>query len=691
MIFGTSSYAAAALGFTLLTALLSTSWRGRRPGAYLIAASSMTALWSALFALHSFVGSVPFVLLYLAEIARDAAWLLALIAVAGAAAPRFLVIAAYLLCGALLALPALMPFLARLAPEPVTSTLVLSRAALALSLVALILLEQIYRNSSAAARGSLKFFVIGVGALFAYDLFLYSQAELLKGLSPEVWHARGLLNALAVPLLAVAARRNPAWSLDIFVSRQMVFYTTTFIAVGVYLLVMALGGYYVREVGGSWGRVGQVVFLAGAALVLASLLASAALRRHAQVFISKHFYRNKYDYRIEWLRFIATLSSTQDSDVRRTAVQAMTQIFSSPGGIMFLLEETGRNFVPYAAWPMRTEAVPGIGRVPSSDDLPAFLKRTQWIVDTAEYRRAPDIYGNILLPAWLQANASLRIVSPLLQLDRLVGFVVLYDPPPPFELTYEDRDLMKTVGRHVATHIAQHDADRKLAESRQFEAYNRLTAFMMHDLKNAVAQLKLIVANSERHKRNPEFIDDAIGTITNTVDRMTRLIEQLRGSASPDRLAQVDLVDRAREAVARCGARRPQPALHADAAAIVAADGERLTAVIEHVIRNAQDATGEGGSVDLTITRTGTEVTLTVADTGAGMDTAFVRDRLFRPFDSTKGSKGMGIGAYQVREYISLLGGSVDVQSSPGQGTRFSISLPVLEPERTRAVLARVG
>ena len=124
-----------------------------------------------------------------------------------------------------------------------------------------------------------------------------------------------------------------------------------------------------------------------------------------------------------------------------------------------------------------------------------------------------------------------------------MGFVLLYDPPPPFELTYEDRDLLKTVGRHVATQIAQQEADRKLTESRQFEAYNRLTAFMMHDLKNSAAQLRLIVDNYERHKRNPEFIDDAIGTIANAVERMTRLIDQLRGSTTPERLARVDLAD----------------------------------------------------------------------------------------------------------------------------------------------------
>jgi putative PEP-CTERM system histidine kinase len=298
------------------------------------------------------------------------------------------------------------------------------------------------------------------------------------------------------------------------------------------------------------------------------------------------------------------------------------------------------------------------------------------------------MYGNFVLPDWLRTTQGFRIVSPLLQLDRLMGFVLLYDPPPPFELTYEDRDLLKTVGRHVATHIAQQEADRKLTESRQFEAYNRLTAFMMHDLKNSAAQLRLIVDNYERHKSNPEFIDDAIGTIANAVERMTRLIDQLRGSTAPERLARVDLAALTREAVNRCSARQPRPVLHGCEPVLVHANSERLTTVIEHVIRNAQDATRADGSVSVAITHRGAQVQLVVTDTGQGMDAEFLRDRLFRPFDSTKGAKGMGIGAYQVREYITRVAGSVEVQSSPGQGTRFTITMPVLEPVRAEAAMA---
>jgi putative PEP-CTERM system histidine kinase len=247
---------------------------------------------------------------------------------------------------------------------------------------------------------------------------------------------------------------------------------------------------------------------------------------------------------------------------------------------------------------------------------------------------------------------------------------------------------LKTVGRHVATQIAQQETDRKLTESRQFEACNRLTAFMMHDLKNSAAQLRLIVDNYERHKRNPEFIDDAMGTVANAVERITRLIDQLRGSTAPERLARVDLADVAREAVRRCSVRQPRPALQRCDLALVHANPERLTTVIEHVIRNAQDATSAEGSVSVAVSHRGPQAQLIVSDTGQGMDAEFVRDRLFRPFDSTKGSKGMGVGAYQVREYIQRLAGTVEVQSSPGQGTRFTISMPVCEPARAEPVVA---
>ena len=149
------------------------------------------------------------------------------------------------------------------------------------------------------------------------------------------------------------------------------------------------------------------------------------------------------------------------------------------------------------------------------------------------------------------------MLLPLLRPDGLAGFALLYKPPPPFELTYEDRDLLKTLGRHVATIVVQYDADRRLAESRQFEAYHRLTAFMMHDLKNSVAQLQLIVRNAEKHRQNPAFVDDVIATIGNTSDRMTRLIEQLRDRDRAPVAQALDFGTSVRAAAARCADRSP--------------------------------------------------------------------------------------------------------------------------------------
>jgi putative PEP-CTERM system histidine kinase len=687
---GTAGYGAAALSFALLTALLVTSWQGRHVGARMIAACATTGVWACVLAIETRGGNVPFLLVYLAEIGRDAAWLLVLTELAAAAAPRVLIVTTHVLWLGAIIVGFAAPIIVHLGMDLGPPALLVSRAGLALALVGLVLLEQIYRNSSQTARRTLRYFVIGVGAMLAYDLFLYSQAELVRGISVDAWNARGVVNMLAVPLIAVAMRRNPEWSLDIFVSRQVVFYTTTFVAVGVYLVVMALGGFVVRDLGGTWGGVGQILFFAGAVVVLGIVIASGVLRREAAVFISKHFYRNKYDYRLEWLRFIKTLSSGSEEDIRRTSVNAVAQIFNSPGGILFVLDQQARQFVPAAAWPIVLDSVDGIAPIGVTSELVRFIKQREWIIDLQEYRRLPDVYQNIELPQWIQQNVALRIISPILQLDRLQGFFVLYDPPPPFDLTYEDRDLLKTVGRHVATQLAQQDADRRLAESRQFEAYNKLTAFMMHDLKNSIAQLQLIVGNAERHKRNPEFIDDAIGTIANAVDRMTRLIEQLRDSAASAASQTVRLDELVANAVNRCSLRTPMPKLECatDEAIFVKADPERLGAVVEHVIRNAQDAT-PGGSVTVQLGTAGESAALIITDTGLGMDPEFVRERLFRPFDSTKGSKGMGIGAYQTREYVQMVGGHVEVQSSPGRGTSFSITLPLEGRPRSLAAASK--
>lgn len=695
---GPLSYGFAAVGFLVLALLLGVSWEGRAQGIRLIVACAVTSAWAALVAWYAASGEVPTVAPVLAEILRYGAWfnvIVGLMRTAGIGTTLGRVMhAAWIGCAvALLAGPAALGA-GLVWPGPPA---LLRWAGLGLSLLGLIALEQIYRNAREAGRFALKFFVVSVGGIFAYDLFLYSQAQLLQGVDPVSWDARGFVALLMVPLLAVAARRNPQWSLNVFVSRQVAFYTASFALVGAYLLLMALGGYLIRLYGGTWGTAAQLVFLAGAIVVLVLLVISGTVRRRLRVFLSKHFYRNKYDYRLEWLRFIRTLSVPEEGiDTRENAVRAIAQIISSPGGVLFLRGDEPDLFEVAAAWPAGdfTEAR-RFPPLPEDDELVQFLREFEWVVDLRELRLAPDVYRHLTLPAFLLGSERIRLVVPLVHGETMIGFVLLASPPDPFNPNYEDRDLLKTVGRHVAVHLAQLDADRRLAESRQFEGYHRLTAFVMHDLKNLAAQLALIVSNAEKHRRNPEFVDDAISTIANSTARMQRLIEQLqrREVQSPRRHVRLDLV--AKQAVERCQVSRPRPTLGETLEAWVEADPERLVMTVEHAIRNAQDATPPDGNVTVTVGMQGPQslgeagdtgrmrvpaAVLTVADTGSGMTRAFVQERLFKPFDTTKGSKGMGIGAYQVREYVQSLGGRVEVASEPGRGTRLSLRIPLVAP-----------
>ncbi len=679
---GATVYSTVALSYGLLTVLLAARWGGGRAGLHIVGATAATSVWAAAIAAQAWT-QMPDPTIHLIELARDVLWLSAAVQVFGSALPRRVNQSGLLLAVVLLlvaSVSSMWPSANSFLGENFLST-----SAGTLALIGLTLVVFAYHRTAEDRRGPLRPFVYGLGLLFAFDVLLHVSRG-IEDLHPALVNVRGFVDLCALPLLAIAVRSNPDLTLQLFVSRHIIFSIGKLASIGVYLIgSLAIARYLQR-----FGDLVGVAFLLFAATALAVIVGSSRLRRSTQVFISKNFFRAKYDYRVEWLRFIRTLSSTEDEDLRRTAVRALTQIFASPAGVLFLRDDSGARFIPIIAWPLRLEAVGELAPVAMEEGLPQFLARKQWIVDVEEYRESPEVYDGIELPSWLLSHGRLRVVTPLLLLDNLLGFVVLYDASPRFELTFEDRDLLKTVGRHVATHIAQFDADRKLAESRQFEAYNRLTAFMMHDLKNSIAQLKLIVANAERHKRNPEFVDDAISTISNAAERMTRLMDQLRGRAE-ERLTAIDLAESVQIAVQRCSNRQPKPVIDALSPALVRADKERLIAVVEHIIRNAQDATAESGRVNLELTRGQRQAILTITDTGAGMDADFVRDRLFRPFDSTKGASGMGIGAYQGREYARQLGGDVEVRSSPGRGTCFTIRLPLWDDAATRTDASRTA
>jgi putative PEP-CTERM system histidine kinase len=235
------------------------------------------------------------------------------------------------------------------------------------------------------------------------------------------------------------------------------------------------------------------------------------------------------------------------------------------------------------------------------------------------------------------------------------------------------------VGRQVAGVLAEHEAATRVAQAGQFEAYNRLSAFIMHDLKNLIAQQSLVVGNAARHKDNPAFIEDAIQTVDNSVKRMARLLEQLQSGREVANSSRVSVTELCEKVVSDCCQRHPGVRLEIEADGLyVEAARDQLALVLGHVVRNGQDAVQSDGCVTLRVFVDGDQAVIEVADDGIGMNEHFVRERLFKPFDTTKGNKGMGIGAYQTREFVRAAGGDVRVESRPGEGTRFAIRLPLI-------------
>lgn len=696
MLIGQIGYGLAALAFGLLAILALSSWRGRLQGGLLVAAAILSVAWAAAAGLAN-DDPGHWRLVVILEVLRNTLWLV-FIARLTPAGQGIHGLRNHLASLAPAAFVLIYGIGATVNAGGVEGIPVLVRALVSTGLVTaitgLVLLEQVYRAVRRGVRKAVLPLVIGLGALLAYDLFLYSHGLLFKGIHADLWAARGYANFSAVPFLLLAARRNPEWSVDVFVSRHVAFYTTSVVAIGVYLLVMAVAGYGLRVAGGQWGTILQVLFLFGAAVLLAWIIFSPAARAALKVVIAKHFYSNKYDYREEWLKLTRRLAEGDDTEpLPLRGLGAMVELAGAEGGALWVSDvvrdthgfrraaATGKlarlaDAVTIAADPSLARYALPRTLVPE-DPLVTFLAERRWTVNLDDALRNPDSHPGLAVPAWLEGLGRNALVVPLLSQDRLWGVIVLAEPKRIGRLSYEDIDLYRVAGMQVAAVLSQAEADRLLSESRQFETYNRFAAFIMHDLKNVIAQQALVVRNAARYRNEPAFIDDALDTVANSVERMQRLLEQLKRGQGAVTVERVSIARLIRETVQRHADRDPPPRASCQEDALrLRIDRERLGTVLGHLVTNAQDATPVTGKVHIEAVLQEDCLVLAVEDDGAGMDESFVRERLFRPFDSTKGSKGMGIGAYQARQFVESAGGEVRVHSAPGKGTRFELRFP---------------
>lgn len=673
-------YVGAAAAFAFLTVLLLTKWRERTRGSLLTLASLVAIAWAVSLVDASLRPSVSGARIYFTEIVHDCAWLIFLSSLLGGAVAvrsNWLVRRGGVVLGlSLLVAGILLEFAGLKAQFPGVLSQLLVLGSIATSLYALVGIEQLYRNARPKQQNGLKFLCLGLAGIFAYDVFLYSNAIMGGQIKAAFWGARGYVVVLCVPLMAVSVQRIPSWTRGIFASRQVVFYTTTLFAAGVYLTVVGFAGYFIEALGREWGAALQLVFFSAAILGFFVLAMSEQLRARIRVWLTKHFFERKYDYRAEWLRLIHTLTSTEDGlPLKKRAIRSLAQIVDSPSGHLWLKNEGAGKFESVSSW----NVSPVSASMGSESPLATYLGTKGWILDVAELTAKSGEYEPLTADDLVPELSVAGFIIPLIHEDEAVGFVALAPTTTPTELNFEDHDLLKTAGQQIASYLVQETATEQLAESRQFEAYNRFTAFVMHDLKNAIAQQSLVVENAEKHKRNPEFIDDAMETIKGSVTRMRRVMGHLRQNAVDQQMQRADLTKLLLEVQSHCVNRRPVPdTTIPDTPIIVQANRERLLSALVHTIRNAQDATDINGTVTVALELSETDCRVHVSDTGCGMDVDFVRNRLFRPFDSTKGAEGMGIGAYQLRETIRACGGDVDVRSEVGSGTTMTIRIPVV-------------
>ncbi|HEV2268375.1 MAG TPA: XrtA/PEP-CTERM system histidine kinase PrsK [Steroidobacteraceae bacterium] len=655
-----------------------TLWRRRLTGAGLATALAAQVAWSLASAAQEAAVPIAVGLFVAVEYLRDLAWILVLLRCLSRGGESGSARTAQRLVGALVAL-LIVAAVVSLTPgqgEIVATWLAHNWlwGGLLLAIAGLVLVEQVARNTRAAQRWELKYLWLGIGLTYAWDLALFSVAMLHGTAAGDFLVARGFVNVLAAGLVAVALRRIPRWESAAFLSPRIVFFNATLLGTALYVLVMSLGSYYVRQLGGTWGAAGQLLFLTAGILVLAVAVLSDQFRAWSRVTLAKHFFAYRYDYRTEWRRLTRALSEADEAPVYERIVKVMAGFMNAANGGFWLRDAQG-VYVPAGG----ELALPDAPREAESGEFFQYLLQNEWIYDLDQARGPQGRKPAVAPPAWMLANERMWLVVPLICGGTLVGFVVIAHPLAETQLTWEEIDLLRAAGRQVASFLAFEQAAKRLAEAHQFEAMSRMSAIIMHDLRHLIAQQALVVQNAGRHRGNPEFFDDAILTIDNSVKRMTRLMDELRsGVVAEERSHRADLNEICAEAVRRCAKTAPRPSFEVrDRGIEVIVNRERLLQVLEHVIRNAQQATPQSGSVTVSLAQANQQAVLEVTDTGCGMDQQFIRDRLFRPFDSTKGEEGFGIGAYQAREFARKCGGGVEVESAPGKGTRFIIRLPL--------------
>jgi putative PEP-CTERM system histidine kinase len=440
----------------------------------------------------------------------------------------------------------------------------------------------------------------------------------------------------------------------------------------------------VEPLGAAYAWVARVIVTFGATFAAMLLLPRGRARSWLRLQITKHLFRHRYDYRVEWLRFTRTLGEGEAGESLAGRIErAFADITVSPVARLLVPTDLGRlEPVEAGTWPEDIAVGFGVDFARMVERLPRILDGDA--LRAAAASPAATEQERRHTPVWLTDDATIWAGVPLVHGERLTGFVLLGRPPVDRRLDWEDHDLLSVAARQAASHLAEAQGQAALGEARRFHEFNRRFAFIVHDVKNLASQLGLVARNAERHADNPAFRADMVETLRDSVARLNDLLAKL----SPQTAVKADAPGIAApmavlETIA--ARRRAQHPVRLSGRADIHAsfDPARLELALDHLVQNAIEASPAGEPVWLSVAPREHEIEIAVLDRGRGMSADFVRHGLFVPFDSTKPG-GFGIGAFEARALVAAMGGRLEVESREGEGSRFVILLPVAEPSEQR-------
>jgi putative PEP-CTERM system histidine kinase len=540
---------------------------------------------------------------------------------------------------------------------------------------ALVLVHNLYAGAAAQAREALRWPAAALAVIWLYDLNLSTVAYLGQHLPVDLVVLRGAAMLLSVALLAIGSLRHEG-DLRFSPSRSFAFRSFSLLIIGAYLAAMVLATQGLAYIGSDLAPLVQPGFVVLAGAIALTVLPSRRLRGWLRVMLAKHLFQHRYDYRAEWLRFTDTMgrAGPTAAPLRERIVQAVADITDSPKGVLLTPREEG-GLALAARWQWQDIDVPAEAL---SAQAMRFFEDNQFILDLDDVRRGPvEGLPHEAHPAWLLDEQTAWAMVPLVHYERLVGLVVLARPPMARRLDWEDFDLLRVVGRQLASYLAEQGSQDALGEAQRFDEFNRRIAFVMHDIKNLASQLALLARNAEKHADNPAFRADMLLTLRNSAEKLQALLARLgRYGAHGGEVPAPVALD---EMLARIAARYPaqhEVILIERVPCQVLADREALEQALVHLVQNAIEASTDATPVFLDLRVEEPHAVIEIIDSGTGMSPEFIRTRLFKPFHSSKPG-GFGIGAFEARELIRAMGGRLDVESREDLGTRFRIQLPL--------------